>query len=208
MLRLCANKCYIGVIVCDYYYYYYVIAMLLSYRSRRSLGINSPVFGSRRGRRVRRKRRAAATSTTGSVAAMAVPGHVAGRPKQRVVHRLDRKGHGVQARRTGRGTKNLHARYYRILIQSWIFDDIFFKQMIRMSSCRIVVYASRNTCTHARTYYSCVLLFIFLIDFMCTLQVARRWGLQKNRPAMNYDKLSRSLRYYYEKGIMQKVAGE
>lgn len=39
-------------------------------------------------------------------------------------------------------------------------------------------------------------------------QVARRWGLQKNRPAMNYDKLSRSLRYYYEKGIMQKVAGE
>lgn len=39
-------------------------------------------------------------------------------------------------------------------------------------------------------------------------KVARRWGMQKNRPAMNYDKLSRSLRYYYEKGIMQKVAGE
>lgn len=37
------------------------------------------------------------------------------------------------------------------------------------------------------------------------LQVARRWGIQKNRPAMNYDKLSRSLRYYYEKGIMQKA---
>jgi hypothetical protein len=37
-------------------------------------------------------------------------------------------------------------------------------------------------------------------------QIARRWGIQKNRPAMNYDKLSRSLRYYYEKGIMQKVS--
>lgn len=39
-------------------------------------------------------------------------------------------------------------------------------------------------------------------------EVARRWGKMKNRPAMNYDKLSRSLRYYYEKGFMAKVAGE
>ena len=45
-------------------------------------------------------------------------------------------------------------------------------------------------------------------NFFLFFQVARRWGMQKNRPAMNYDKLSRSLRYYYEKGIMQKVAGE
>lgn len=47
---------------------------------------------------------------------------------------------------------------------------------------------------------------LYLKNFIS--QVARRWGIQKNRPAMNYDKLSRSLRYYYEKGIMQKVAGE
>lgn len=39
-------------------------------------------------------------------------------------------------------------------------------------------------------------------------EVAVRWGQIKHRPAMNYDKLSRSLRYYYDKGIMQKVSGE
>lgn len=35
--------------------------------------------------------------------------------------------------------------------------------------------------------------------------VARLWGLRKKRPAMNYDKLSRSLRQYYKKKIMQKT---
>ncbi|XP_036387725.1 SAM pointed domain-containing Ets transcription factor-like [Megalops cyprinoides] len=36
--------------------------------------------------------------------------------------------------------------------------------------------------------------------------VARLWGLRKNRPAMNYDKLSRSIRQYYRKGIIRKPA--
>ncbi|XP_062499972.1 uncharacterized protein LOC134177220 isoform X2 [Corticium candelabrum] len=39
-------------------------------------------------------------------------------------------------------------------------------------------------------------------------EVAKRWGKIKNRPAMNYEKLSRSLRGYYLKGIMEKVVGE
>ncbi|XP_022082715.1 SAM pointed domain-containing Ets transcription factor-like [Acanthaster planci] len=38
-----------------------------------------------------------------------------------------------------------------------------------------------------------------------SVEVARLWGLRKNRPAMNYDKLSRSIRQYYKKGIMKKT---
>ncbi|CAH1786381.1 unnamed protein product [Owenia fusiformis] len=36
-------------------------------------------------------------------------------------------------------------------------------------------------------------------------RVARLWGKRKNRPAMNYDKLSRSIRQYYRKGIIKKT---
>lgn len=35
--------------------------------------------------------------------------------------------------------------------------------------------------------------------------VAKLWGRRKNRPAMNYDKLSRSIRQYYKKGIIKKT---
>ena len=39
-------------------------------------------------------------------------------------------------------------------------------------------------------------------------EVARRWGARKNKPKMNYEKLSRGLRYYYDKNIILKTAGK
>uniref|UniRef100_A0A0N5BCS5 ETS domain-containing protein n=1 Tax=Strongyloides papillosus TaxID=174720 RepID=A0A0N5BCS5_STREA len=39
-------------------------------------------------------------------------------------------------------------------------------------------------------------------------EVARKWGERKGKPNMNYDKLSRALRYYYDKSIMAKVHGK
>ena len=38
--------------------------------------------------------------------------------------------------------------------------------------------------------------------------IAAMWGERKGKPRMNYDKLSRGLRYYYSKGIMDKVPGK
>lgn len=39
-------------------------------------------------------------------------------------------------------------------------------------------------------------------------EVARLWGVRKNKPKMNYEKLSRSVRYYYDKNIIHKTAGK
>ncbi|XP_076366967.1 protein c-ets-1-A-like isoform X5 [Tachypleus tridentatus] len=39
-------------------------------------------------------------------------------------------------------------------------------------------------------------------------EVARRWGIRKNKLKMNYEKLSRGLRYYYDKNIIHKTAGK
>lgn len=38
--------------------------------------------------------------------------------------------------------------------------------------------------------------------------VAKMWGKKKNKPTMNYEKLSRGLRYYYGKSVIEKVHGK
>jgi len=39
-------------------------------------------------------------------------------------------------------------------------------------------------------------------------KLARLWGVHKKKPAMNFDKLARSLRYYYDKSMLKKVPGK
>jgi c-ets proto-oncogene protein len=39
-------------------------------------------------------------------------------------------------------------------------------------------------------------------------EVASRWGGRKNKPKMNYEKMSRAMRYYYDKNIILKTAGK
>lgn len=53
-----------------------------------------------------------------------------------------------------------------------------------------------------------VVLIQHLITNSFTFQVARKWGIRKNKPKMNYEKLSRGLRYYYDKNIIHKTAGK
>lgn len=50
-----------------------------------------------------------------------------------------------------------------------------------------------------------ILIFLGIFKIEDSVEVARLWGIRKNRPAMNYDKLSRSIRQYYKKGIIKKT---
>ena len=65
-----------------------------------------------------------------------------------------------------------------------------------------------NTVLSSNSYFVVFLSQGARIDNVYIWQVARRWGMRKNKPKMNYEKLSRGLRYYYDKNIIHKTAGK
>ncbi|RXM31776.1 BTB/POZ domain-containing protein 17 [Acipenser ruthenus] len=48
----------------------------------------------------------------------------------------------------------------------------------------------------------------FVSNSTLVYQVAKRWGKCKNKPKMNYEKMSRGMRYYYHKNIIHKTGGK
>lgn len=87
------------------------------------------------------------------------------------------------------------------------------------------MYTSTSTCSHTGPIQLWQFLLELLTDRDCQNciswtgrewefklidpeEVARRWGSRKNKPKMNYEKLSRGLRYYYDKNIIHKVPGK
>lgn len=46
-----------------------------------------------------------------------------------------------------------------------------------------------------------------VFKFVKSDQVAKLWGRKKNNPAMTYEKLSRAMRYYYRRKILERIDG-
>lgn len=83
-------------------------------------------------------------------------------------------------------------------------------------------------CTCMHTGDGSVQLWIFLLDLLLSpgyrhivhwtgnqyefriaqpTGLARLWGTHRNKPQMTYEKMSRALRYYYSRGIIESVRG-
>ena len=76
------------------------------------------------------------------------------------------------------------------IVATWLWE--FLLELLADDSCRsIITWSNENR-----------------MEFKIKVpdEVAKRWGQFKRTRTMTYDKLSRALRFYYSKGIIQKVS--
>ena len=77
---------------------------------------------------------------------------------------------------------------YKNMLHLWEF----LLELLADESCSSIICWRRKECGEFK-----------LIDHH---EVAKRWGLLKQKEDMNYSKLSRALRLYYQQGIIRKVS--
>ncbi|XP_073228792.1 uncharacterized protein [Porites lutea] len=88
---------------------------------------------------------------------------------------------------TGQGSDSSSVTHYKNIVHLWEF----LLELLADESCRsIITWSNENR-----------------MEFKIKVpdEVAKRWGQFKRTRTMTYDKLSRALRFYYSKGIIQKV---
>ena len=93
-----------------------------------------------------------------------------------------------KAFRQSKVTPTRRGHRYKNMMHLWEF----LLELLADESCGSIICWRRKDCGEFR-----------LID---QHEVAKRWGILKQREGMNYGKLSRALRLYYEQGIIRKVS--
>ncbi|KAM7425125.1 purine-rich negative regulatory element binding [Porites harrisoni] len=107
------------------------------------------------------------------------------RPEEKWV---DRQHVEASDRPTGQGSDSSPVTHYKNIVHLWEF----LLELLADESCRsIITWSNENR-----------------MEFKIKVpdEVAKRWGQFKRTRTMTYDKLSRALRFYYSKGIIQKVS--
>lgn len=94
------------------------------------------------------------------------------------------------------------------------FKELNFRFLLWCKKNKTLLYRTLGSFHHSSMLSSPIVIVCVetgcrnLTFVLCDMQVAKRWGQCKNKPKMNYEKLSRGLRYYYHKNIIHKTAGK
>ena len=87
-------------------------------------------------------------------------------------------------------TQRREGHRYKSMLHLWEF----LLELLADESCSSIICWRRKECGEFK--------------FIDHHEVAKRWGILKQKEDMNYSKLSRALRLYYQQGIIRKVSYE